>query len=54
MLVRKAEGKLTLLRKDAGELKVTALDLNGYPLQSMTGAAPITLAAGVLYYIIEE
>jgi len=55
MLVRSFKGTVTLKRADAGELKVTALDANGYALRDLPGgAAPLTLLPDCMYYIITQ
>jgi hypothetical protein len=52
-LVKRFEGAVRFKRSDAGKLKVTALDENGEPLKSVTGASEILLGSRVLYYLIE-
>lgn len=52
MLLREVQGQVTLNRPDAAELKVTALDLNGYPAATTVGAKTITLQPRTLYYVI--
>ena len=57
ILVRKFAGTVTLNRPDAGSLKVTALDANGYELKELPsgkgGALKIELLPDCLYYVIE-
>jgi len=53
-LIRKLEGKVRFLRPDAGDLKVTVLDLNGYPLQQMGTGSEIILRPECLYYLISR
>jgi hypothetical protein len=53
-LIKKLEGKVRFLRPDAGDLKVTVLDLNGYPLQQLGIGSEITLRPESLYYLIER
>ena len=53
-LIKKLEGKVRFLRPDAGDLKVTVLDLNGYPLQQIGTGSEITLRPESLYYLIER
>ena len=51
-LVRKLEGTVRLKRADAAQLKVTALDSNGYPIGAASTAERIELAPTTLYYLI--
>lgn len=55
-LYRSPEGVVFLKRADAPQLKVTPLDLNGYPRQSdaFTGAKRFDLLPDVAYYLIEQ
>jgi hypothetical protein len=50
--VRKLKGVLRFKRGDAAKLKVTALDFNGYPVESSGTAAEIKLYPATLYYLI--
>jgi hypothetical protein len=51
---------VSIRRRDAGSLKVTALDANGYPIDRepavvrTSGSLAISLLPDVLYYIIER
>ena len=55
MLVRSFKGTVTLKRPDAGALKVTALDPNGYAIRDVPGgAAPLTLLPDCIYYIVAK
>jgi hypothetical protein len=54
VVVRNLQGKVMLQRADAGAMKVTALDWNGYPTKQWTGAATVDLAETTLYYLIER
>jgi hypothetical protein len=53
-LIKRLEGKVRLVRPDAEKLKVTVLDLNGYPLQQLERSSEITLRPESLYYLIER
>lgn len=53
-LFRNIEAKLSIKRTDAAALKVTALDLNGYPAGEAGTGAEIRLKAGCVYYLIER
>lgn len=56
-LVREIQGTLRFKRMDAARLKVTALDLNGYPIAAASAAVTATqfkLLPGVMYYLIEQ
>jgi len=54
--VKKMSGQVTIRRPDAGDLRVTALDANGYPLDRIVrcstsaGRLDITLEPDILYY----
>ncbi len=52
-LVREFEGTVRFKRADAAALKVTALDPNGEPLNTVLGAGEIRLGRSILYYLIE-
>ncbi|MGV3613729.1 MAG: hypothetical protein ACO1SV_00220 [Fimbriimonas sp.] len=54
LVVKKFRGTVSLKRSDAGALKVTALDANGYPRQKLGGAAKIDLLEDAMYYLIEK
>lgn len=55
LVVKKLRGTVSLKRPDAGALKVTALDANGYPRQVLSGgAARIALLEDAFYYLIER
>lgn len=54
ILVKEFAGTVKFKRADAGKLKVTPLDCNGYPIQNVTGADHIELAPTVLYYLISQ
>ena len=50
--VRALQGTIRFKRSDAGLLKVTALDFNGYPVRSLSSAQEIILQPTTLYYYI--
>ena len=50
--VRELNGVVRFKRADASQLKVTSLDLNGYPAGSAGSAAEIRLQPKTLYYLI--
>jgi hypothetical protein len=50
--VKEFAGTLRLKRADATQLKVTALDFNGYPVGSVGTAGSITLRPSTTYYLI--
>lgn len=50
--VRALNGTVRLKRADAAQLKVTALDFNGYPAGSAGSGAEIRLQSKTLYYLI--
>jgi hypothetical protein len=50
--VRELRGTVRLKRPDAAQLKVTALDFNGYRAKAMGTAAEIKLDPATLYYLI--
>jgi len=52
--VRKLSGTVHLKRGDAKNLKVTALDHNGYPSGAAGNGAEIQLQPSTLYYLISE
>jgi hypothetical protein len=53
-LVKELRGSLTLKRSDAGKLKVTALDQNGYRRELAGTADRLTLQPNVIYYLVEK
>lgn len=52
--VRNLAGKISLRRPDAAALKVTALDFNGYPAESVGKANDFQLQPTTFYYLIEK
>jgi hypothetical protein len=55
IVVRSLAGGILLKRADVGELRVTALDFDGYPVrQAASVAEGIPLLPDVLYYVIEK
>ena len=52
-IFRDLEGSVRLNRSDANGLRVTVLDLNGYPMETIGNADEIDLRPGVAYYLIE-
>ena len=52
--VRRFSGTVTLTRPDAGQMKVTPLDWNGYPAGKPSTGGKITLQPTVMYYLIER
>lgn len=53
-LVKELNGQVHLKRADAAELKVTALDANGYPAGDAGTAATINLQPRTIYYLISR
>jgi hypothetical protein len=53
-LVKELQGTLRFKRADAGQLKVTELDQNGYPCESMGRADEIRLGRDTMYYLIAK
>jgi hypothetical protein len=53
-LVKEIQGVVQFKRPDAAQLKVTALDFNGYPLGSAGTANRIQLQPGTIYYLISK
>lgn len=53
-LVKKLQGTIRCKRADAAQLKVTALDANGYPQGNVGSASEITLKPDVVYYLISR
>ena len=54
LVVKKLKGIVSLKRADAATLKVTALDANGYPKQTLPKGGSITLLEDTFYYLIEK
>jgi hypothetical protein len=54
LVVRNMQGTVALRRADAAQLKVTALDLNGYPARQLGKGRTISLGANTIYYLIEK
>lgn len=52
-LFRELQGTVKFKRADAGKFTVTALDLNGYPVEKAGTADEITLRPAAVYYVIE-
>jgi hypothetical protein len=53
-LVKRPSGTVKLKRSDAAQLKLTALDFNGYPAKSLGGASEIRLIPAVIYFLITQ
>lgn len=53
-LIMPLSGTVSFLRADAGQLKVTALDFNGYPTDSISDARQIKLKPNIMYYRITK
>ncbi len=53
-LVRKLQGSVRFKRPDASQLKVTALDFNGYPEASAGTAEALDLKPATIYYLISR
>lgn len=53
-LFREIHGSVKFKRADAAQLKVTALDLNGYPVGTAGTAAEIKLLPDRVYYLIQK
>jgi len=54
-LVKELKGTVKFKRPDAGQLRVTALDFNGYPRPGAAGGAErIELQAQTVYYLIRQ
>ena len=53
-LVRDLNGMVSLKRADAETLKVTALDLNGYPGTVIGSAKTVSLQPATVYYLISR
>jgi hypothetical protein len=54
LVVREIEGRIALKRDDAAELKVTALDFNGYPRAEAGTADAIKLLPDTVYYLLSK
>jgi hypothetical protein len=54
LVVRNLQGTVSLKRADAAQLKVTALDFNGYPKQRLAKNRIISLSPSTIYYLIEK
>lgn len=54
IVVKKMSGTVSLPRKDADRLRVTALDFNGYRKKPLGSARSIALQEATLYYLIER
>jgi len=53
-LIRELAGTIRFFRKDASQLKVTALDLNGYPVKDAGDASSFHLLPGTAYYLVSK
>jgi hypothetical protein len=53
-MVKELSGTVAFKRGDAGSLKVTALDFNGYPAGDAGPAGKITLLPKTMYYLISR
>ncbi|WP_146531342.1 hypothetical protein [Novipirellula artificiosorum] len=53
-LFRSLQGDVKFKRSDAKQLRVTALDLNGYPIESVGTAERISLRPDIIYYLIHD
>ena len=51
-LVKNLSGVVKFKRADAGQMKVTALDFNGYRTSEVGTAAEIKLKADTVYYLV--
>lgn len=54
IVVREARGTITWNRPDASALRITALDLNGYPIGEVGRGDGFPLRPNVLYYLVER
>ena len=54
VVVKDFAGSVTLKRQDAGTLKITALDFNGYPEKQLASGATIRLEPRMMYYLLEK
>jgi len=53
-LVKELQGTVMFNRADAGQLKVTVLDQNGYPRDTLGSAEEVKLSKDAMYYLIEK
>ena len=53
-LVKELNGTIRFKRADAAQLKVTALDFNGYPAGPCGSAQQLNLQPATLYYLISH
>ncbi|MCX6904057.1 MAG: hypothetical protein NTW03_11400 [Verrucomicrobia bacterium] len=53
-MVKELKGTVRFKRADAAQLRVTALDFNGYPLGSAGSAGEIALQPNTLYYLVTK
>jgi hypothetical protein len=53
-MVKRLSGQVEIKRTDAAAMKVTLLDLNGYPVKSAGSASRIDLDPATVYYLIEK
>jgi hypothetical protein len=51
-LYRELSGAVRFNRSDAAQMKVQALDLNGYPSGLIGNASSLKLQSGTVYYLI--
>lgn len=51
-MIRELKGTVRFKRTDAARLRVTALDLNGYPERMVGDAEQVTLQPGTVYYLV--
>lgn len=52
--VQKLRGSFAFRRPDQAQLKVTALDFNGYPVKTLPKGATVQLLPDVIYYLVEK
>ena len=52
--MKQLRGTVSFKRPDAAQLKVTALDSNGYPVAPLGAADEIKLAPDTIYYLISK
>jgi hypothetical protein len=53
-LVKELQGTVTFKRADAAQLRVTALDFNGYPEENAGSAERLKLRPKTVYYLVEK
>jgi hypothetical protein len=53
-VVKNLEGTVQFKRPDAGKLRVTALDFNGYPDKMVSDAHSVRLQPRTVYYLVSE